>query len=52
MGQGKPSDKLGNNKDKTMSVNQILAAVCVVVAIAAVFFGPLAVKDSSMASGE
>ena len=42
MGQGERSDKLGNNKDKTMNVNQILTAVGVVVAIAAVFVGQLA----------
>ena len=42
MGQGEHSDKLGNNKDKTMNVNQILTAVGVVVAIAAVFVGQLA----------
>ena len=42
MGQGEHSDKLGNNKDKTMKVNQILTAVGVVVAIAAVFVSQLA----------
>jgi hypothetical protein len=42
MGQGEHSDKLGNNKDKTMNVNQILTAVGVVIAIAAVFVGQLA----------
>ena len=42
MGQGEHSDKLGNNKDKTMNVNQILTAVGVLVAIAAVFVGQLA----------
>ena len=41
-GQGEHSDKLGNKKDKTMNVNQILTAVGVVVAIAAVFVGQLA----------
>ena len=42
MGQGEHSEKLGNNKDKTTNVNQILTAVGVVVAIAAVFVGQLA----------
>lgn len=42
MGLGEHSDKLGNNKVKTMSVNQILTAVGVVVAIAALFVGQLA----------
>ena len=42
MGQGEHSEKLGNNKDQTMNVNQILTAVGVVVAIAAVFVGQLA----------
>ena len=42
MGQGEHSNKLGNKKDKTMNVNQILTAVGVVVAIAAVFVGQLA----------
>ena len=42
MGQGEYSDILSNNKDKTMNINQILTAVGVVVAIAAVFVGQLA----------
>ena len=41
MGQGEHGDKLSNNKDKTMNVNQILTCG-VVVAIAAVFVGQLA----------
>lgn len=39
MGQGEYSGILSNNKDKTMNINQILTAVGVVVAIAAVFVG-------------
>ena len=42
MEQGERRDKLGDNKDKTTTVNQILTDVGVVVAIAAVFVGQLA----------
>ena len=63
MGQGEHSEKLGNNKDKTMNVNQILTAVgaplnsiidniAIMIAGIVVANFLLAVKDSVMASGE
>lgn len=63
MGQGEHSEKLGNSKDKTLNVNQILTAVgaplnsimdniAVMIAGIVVANFLLAVKDSVMASGE
>ena len=63
MGQGEHSEKLGNSKDKTLNVIQILTAVgaplnsimdniAVMIAGIVVANFLLAVKDSVMASGE
>ena len=63
MGQGEHSEKHGNSKDKTLNVNQILAAVgaplnsimdniAVMIAGIVVANFLLAVKDAVMASGE